>query len=107
MIEIRVATRAESAVRYAGYQITAPGFDEAAFSAAVQRALADGLTVSPGRAPRTWQVFNSTNLSEYIVSPFGCSCRAGELNRSCKHRALVQLIEAIIGGADRPGGVAP
>jgi hypothetical protein len=105
IVEIEAPARVQP-ITYHGHTITAPGFTAETFAAGIGRALSDGLNVQPGRAPKTWLVFNSTNLSEYIVSPFGCSCRAGELNRPCKHRALAMLIEAILTPVDRPGGAS-
>jgi hypothetical protein len=91
---IMVPTQGET-VRYAGYQIAAPGFDEATFAAAVERAFSDGLRVEPDRAPRTWRVTNPAHGSEYISNCWGCSCPASVHGSSCKHVALVALVEAI------------
>jgi hypothetical protein len=93
-----IATRAEPTIRFGGHTIRAPGFDELTFAAAVNRAFSDGLAVSPGRAPRSWYVRNPTNGSEYVANRHGCSCRAGELARPCKHRSIILVIEAIIVG---------
>ncbi len=100
-----ITTRAEP-ITFHSHVLDAPGFTAETFASAIDRALSDGLTISPGRAPRTWHVRNPTNGSEYVANRHGCSCRAGELARPCKHRSIILVIEAIIGGSGCPGGVA-
>jgi hypothetical protein len=103
-IRIDAPTRIETFL-YEGHTIRAPGFDEESFAIAVGRALAEGLTAQPGKAPRTWLVTNPATNSEYVAhGRYGCSCASGHHRSLCKHRAVVLLVEAITGGVDRPGG---
>lgn len=46
-----IATRAEPTIQFGGHTIRAPGFDPETFASAIDRAVNDGLTVSPGRTP--------------------------------------------------------
>ncbi len=103
---VTTTTRVETTVRFGGFTICTDGFDDATFAAAIARALHDGLTISPGRAPRTWLVTNPLNRSEYVTNAHGCSCRAGEHGTPCKHRAIILVIEAILGGSDSLGGAS-
>ncbi len=104
-------TRSEAPARvqpitFGGYRITAPGFDPESFAAAVNRPLGDGLTVSPGRAPRTWHVRNPVSGHEYASNVHGCSCPSNLHGAPCKHVAIVVLIEAITTPVDRLGGAS-
>ncbi len=105
MVEIEAPTRAET-ITFHGYRLDAPGFAPETFAAAVGRAFSDGLTISPGQAPRTWHVRNPTSGHEYASNVHGCSCPASLHGAPCKHVALTLLIDAIIGGADRLGGAS-
>lgn len=104
-------TRSEAPARvqpitFGGYQVAAPGFDEEMFASVVQRALADGLRVEPGRAPRTWLVTNPVSGHEYAANVHGCTCAAGHHRSLCKHLALTLLLDAILTPVDRLGGAS-
>ncbi len=48
---VTTTTRVEPTVRFRGHTVRAPGFDPESFASAIDRAVNDGLTVSPGRTP--------------------------------------------------------
>jgi hypothetical protein len=93
-------------IRFGGHTVRAPGFTAETFASAIDRALSDGLTISPGRAPRTWHVRNPVSGHEYATNRHGCSCPASLHGSPCKHAAIVILVETITGGADRLGGAS-
>jgi hypothetical protein len=106
MIVIETPTRADPPITFHGYAIRAAGFTAETFAAAIQRALADGLTISPGRAPRTWHVRNPVSGHEYASNVHGCSCPASLHGAPCKHVAIVLLTETITTPVDRLGGAS-
>lgn len=102
-----ITTLPETPIRFRGYTIRAAGFDQETFSQAITRAIDEGLTIRPGHASRTWYVWNPSSQNEYATGANGtCTCPASVHGSSCKHVALVMLIETIIGDSDRLGGAS-
>ncbi len=99
-IVLNVTTKPDPII-YLGYTIEAPGFTTESFSAALDRAMSEGITITPGAAPRTFVVHNPVNDSFYVANRYGCQCAAGLHRQGCKHLALVLLAE-VIEPANRP-----
>lgn len=72
-----------------GRPVNAPGFTLQTFVAAVERAKADGLKVSPIKTNPKGRtaIINPSNGNIYLTSRTTCTCKAGERGIPCKHIA--------------------
>lgn len=91
----------EAVVPYRGYSIPVPGFDPERLARTVDRALEEGVRLSPAGQPGAYRATRPGSTASYTVTRTSCTCRSGSLGRTCKHRALVILLLSILDAPPR------
>lgn len=95
--QLRHPERSEAGiVAFGGYLVHAPGFTADIFARAIERGLAEGVVLTTRSRPGTFIASRSGSAMTYVTTRTTCTCWAGRLGRSCKHRALACLILTIL-----------
>ena len=86
---------------FRGYDVIAPGFSPSGFGRLVDRALSEGVQLSPTERPGVFTATRPGSPSSGVVSRSSCTCRDGQRRIACKHRGLLCLALAICGARPR------